>query len=264
MVQAGHGGRLFAQSGDLAEHVEAVGFLVVIADGLKCRARGERAVEPLGRDPEAADVQAFEGVADSLGGEPFGVEAGPFLLEPACEGRGADADLMTGAGLEQDGRFAAEDFILEARNDGTGRDGLLGEKIRGADQDSDFCAASGERAGECRDERSGASIVDAAGKDEANGLSGYAAVEGFGDRGEGLLPENETGPGPHVATAFAALEDEAAGSVAEVLVEQAGGRRVQIGDDAVALEGTGLVGSPAGDQGKRGFDGANRGKLLGA
>ena len=106
--------------------------------------------------------------------------------------------------------------------------------------------------------------MDSAGKDEADRIGGYSPVDGFGDRGEGLFPEDEAGPGPDVATALAALEDEAAGSVAEVLVEQAGRRRVQIGDDAVALEGSGLVGSPTGDQCKRGFDGANRGKLLGA
>ena len=83
-------------------------------------------------------------------------------------------------------------------------------------------------------------------------------------RGEGLFPEHEAGPRPHVAAAFAALEHEAAGSVAEVLVEQAGRRRVQVGGDAVALEPGGLVGSPAGDQGKRGLDLADRGKLLGS
>ena len=106
--------------------------------------------------------------------------------------------------------------------------------------------------------------MNSAGEDEADGISGCSPVDGFGDGGEGLFPEDEAGPGPDVATALAAFEDEAAGSVAEVLVEQSWGRRVQIGDDAIALEGTGLVGSPTGDQGKRGFDGANRGKLLGA
>ena len=81
---------------------------------------------------------------------------------------------------------------------------------------------------------------------------------------DGLFPEDEARPRAHVAAAFAALEHEAARSVAEVLVEQARRRHVQIGGDPLALELGGLVGAAAGEQSKRRAELAHDGQLLGA
>ena len=66
--------------------------------------------------------------------------------------------------------------------------------------------------------------MDSAGKDEADLIGGHAAVDRFGDGCHGLFPEDEAGPGPDVAAALAALEDEAARPVAEVLIEQSRAR----------------------------------------
>ena len=101
-------------------------------------------------------------------------------------------------------------------------------------------------------------------KTSLTSIGGYAAVEGFADGGDGLFPEDEAGPRPHVAAAFATLEHETARSVPEVLVEQARRGSVQVGCDAFALEPGGLVGAPAGDQCERGLHLADGGELLGS
>ena len=59
---------------------------------------------------------------------------------------GSTRDLVAWSRFEQDGRFAAEDLVLEAGDDGAGRDGFLGKEIGGADQDSDLRAS--ERPGD--------------------------------------------------------------------------------------------------------------------
>ncbi len=105
--------------------------------------------------------------------------------------------------------------------------------------------------------------MDSAGEDEADLIGGNAAVDRLGDGGNGLLPEDEAGPWPDVAAALAAFEDEPACSVLEVLLEQPGRGDVQVSGDAVSLEHFGLVGAAAGDQGERGLDLTDGGKLLG-
>ena len=95
VMQLGDRGGLAAERGDLAEHVEAVGRLVLVADWLRAASlRPLLAIDALGRDPQPADVQALEGLADFLGRAPLGQEASSLFLEAGDERRRADADLV--------------------------------------------------------------------------------------------------------------------------------------------------------------------------
>src|SRR5262249_41595842 len=95
-------------------------------------------------------------------------------------------------------------------------------------------------------------VVDAAGKQEMNRLGDDSAFESFEDNGLRLLPEDEAGPRPDVATALSALEDESPRAVLEKPTEKSRRWYVQIGGNPLRFEHTCLVGTASRDQGKRG------------
>ena len=64
--------RLGAQRGHLPQHEETMGCLVFVAHRAERRARPCAAIHSLGGDPQTADVQAFQGLANFLGRSPLG------------------------------------------------------------------------------------------------------------------------------------------------------------------------------------------------
>ena len=140
-----------------------------------------------------------------------------------------------------------------------------GEEVGGADQDPDFDAADGQRTGEGRDQRRGASVVDSAGEDEAD-------VDRRARRGRGLqltlatacsqrtkLDRGPTWP-PHSRPSSTNRRAPSR----RYWSSKPGEGACKIGGDAVALEPGGLVGPAAGDQGEGGLDLADDGELLGS
>ncbi len=86
-VQFGERLHALAQGRDLADHVHAVAALTVLGHDDDCAIGA--AIETLGRDAQAAEIEVFEGVADILGAAVLAQQAPPLVVERARE-RGID------------------------------------------------------------------------------------------------------------------------------------------------------------------------------
>ena len=105
-MQLAHGEHPVAQGRNLAEHVEAVGRLFGVGHGDKRRAGPVAAVDPLGRDPEAARVQSLERLADLVVWLAQRQQALALRREPVDERRRADAHQVARPGFQEHGLAA--------------------------------------------------------------------------------------------------------------------------------------------------------------
>ena len=119
-MQLGDRRRLGAQSGDLAEHEEAVSRLVFVAHRGQS---GEPAPwlrsTPLVATRRRPTFKPSRASRISSARAPLGHQPFLLLLETSDKRRAAHPHLVARARLEQNGFLAANDLILEARDDRT-------------------------------------------------------------------------------------------------------------------------------------------------
>jgi hypothetical protein len=253
-VQLGDRAGRAAQRRDLADHEHALVALHVVAD------RGDHgavAAQALGGDAQPPEVELLERGPHLLRRDARRLHALLLLGEGGGERGVGAAGGVTGPGLEQDGALARDRRLLEAGLDGTARDRLVGEQVRGAHQHADLGAARRQRRGHRGDHRRRAAVVDAAGEQHAQ-LLGRRVREQPLDL---QLPQREARARPDMAAALATLEDEAAGAVAQEQIEQPRRRHVQVRQRALPVERRRLRRPPAGDQRDRRRDLAQDGEL---
>ncbi len=255
-----------AQGGHLADHVHPLGRLLPGRQGPELRGARQAAVvrvaiDPLRGDAQPAEVERLEHVADLLGRAALRQEPAPLALEGAGERRVDAARRVAGPGLQEDGALAADRGLLEPLDDRPRGDRLAREQIGGAQEHADPRAALGQRGGQRRHHRGAERVVDAGGEQEM-ALRDLVGGQRLEDRVDHGVPQDERRARPDVAAALAPLEHEAARSALQEQLQEPRRRHVQVGRDAVALKGQGLVGAAAGDQGERGAELADDLELL--
>ena len=135
-----------AQGRDLTEHVKPGALLL----GGRDRFEGGRAPflrsSPLPATRRRPALSASRLVRSSSAPFPWRTSQPRFLFESVDERRGADADLMTRPGFEQNGPCATDRLLLKSGDDRAGSDGFLCEQVSRAQKHADVHAPIDERA----------------------------------------------------------------------------------------------------------------------
>ena len=206
-------------------------------------------LRPLRRDPQPADVQLLEALAQGLGVDPLLTQ--PLLLgrEVVGERRRQAAGRVTGSALQRDRLGRGDRRLLERLGDRARLHRLTGEQVRGADQHPDPDPVLAGCVGGGRDHRRGPGVVNSPGEqDVAVGRSGRKLLE---QHPQHRLPQHEARPRPDVAATFTTLEHEPPCALRQVQLQQSRRWHVQVGGDPLVLELLRLVRAPAGDQRER-------------
>ena len=250
LVQRPDGASAAAERGELADHVHPLAALALPVQGVE-RAPGRRPPrrprDPLGRDPEPAQAEPLQLVADLPRGPATAPQVAPRVLERPDELRRRAPDGVPGAELDQGRPVGPQRHLLEPADDRPGADDLLGEQVGGAEQGADLNTLPHQGFGQRRDHGAARRVVDAAGEQDVD-LRLLRRREARPQEGVGhALPEDEAAPRPDVPAALAPLEDEPTGPVPQERFEHQRRRDVQVRDDPLGLPRRRLVGAAAGD-----------------
>ena len=142
LVQFGTGHDLITHGRHLANHIHAVALLLPGVD--RDDLAGVVAHAALRGQPQPAQIQILQRVADLLGGLPRRQQLSPLVEELAREGGIHAAGRMAGPRFQAGRVPAGQRLVLIALHHGTAGDDLLGEQIGRAHQAPDADAALGQ------------------------------------------------------------------------------------------------------------------------
>ena len=148
---------------------------------------------------------------------------------------------------------AIQCHLLVIGHDGAALHDLAGEQIARAHQHTDLHPHGRQRLGQCGHHGRRQRIMDAAGKDHLHRFGpgfGWALHCGMlAQRLQNGGPQHEGRQGPDMTAAFAALDDEAAHALIQIMLYDPRGRGMGEGRNALGLELQDLVDAAARDDG---------------
>ena len=249
-MQLLHRAGLVAQGGHLADHVEALGILLLLVDRenqLLPIALGVDPLDALRCDAKASEIELLQGPLNLVSGDPAAQQLFARLHEGVGERRIGRAGGMARSRFQGHGSLASKSGLLEPGHDGPGFNGLPCEEVGGSHQSADSDAARRQRGGHGGDDGRRARIVDAAGKEHlAFGQLGVR--ETAEQKIDHRAPEHEAGSRSDMTSTLPTFEDELSAALVQEQLQETRRRHVEVGRNAILFEFQGLIGPSPGDQ----------------